>query len=45
LFHVLSFQRRGLFRQIWLLLLPKPPRLKKIRTEVMPKDQRKIPAR
>jgi hypothetical protein len=44
LFHVLPFQRRGLFRRIWLLLLLKPPRLKKIRTEVMLKDRRKIPA-
>jgi hypothetical protein len=45
LFHALPFQRRGLFRRIWLLLLPTPPRLKKIRTEMMPKDWRKIPAR
>jgi hypothetical protein len=45
LFHALPFQRRGLFRRIWLLLLPMPPRLKKIRMEMMPKDRRKIPAR
>jgi hypothetical protein len=35
LFHALPFQRRGLFRRILHLLFPKPPRLKKIRTEMM----------
>jgi hypothetical protein len=37
LFHALPFQRRGLFRRIWPLLFPKPPRVKKIKTEMMPK--------
>jgi hypothetical protein len=45
LFHALRFQRRGLYRLIWPLLFLKPPRLKKFRTKMMPKDQRKIPAR
>jgi hypothetical protein len=45
LFHALLFQRKGLFRLIWPLLFLKPPRLKKIRTEMMPKDRKKIPAR
>jgi hypothetical protein len=43
LFHALLFQRKGLFRLIWPLL--KPLRLKKIRTEMMLKSQKKIPAR
>jgi hypothetical protein len=45
LFHALLFQRKGLFRLIWPLLFLKPPRLKKIRTEMMSKNQKKIPAR
>jgi hypothetical protein len=45
LFHALLFQRKGLFRLIWPLLFLKPLRLKKIRTEMMPKDRKKIPAR
>jgi hypothetical protein len=45
LFHALLFQRKGLFRLIWPLLFLKPPRLKKIRTEMIPKDRKKIPAR
>jgi hypothetical protein len=45
LFHVLLFQRKGLFWLIWPLLYLKPPRLKKIRTEMKPKNQMKIPAR
>jgi hypothetical protein len=45
LFHALLFQRKGLFWLIWPLLFLKPPRLKKIRTEMMPRDQKKIPAR
>jgi hypothetical protein len=44
-FHALLFQRKGLFRPIWPLLYLKPPRLKKIRTEIKPKNRRKIPAR
>jgi hypothetical protein len=40
-----SLPEEGLFWWIWLLLLPKPPKLNKIRTKVMPKDRRKIPAR
>jgi hypothetical protein len=44
LFHALLFQRKGLFRMIWPLLFLKPLRLKKIRTEMMPKSQKKIPA-
>jgi hypothetical protein len=44
LFHSLLFQRKGLFRLIWPLLFLKPLRLKKIRTEMMPKNQKKIPA-
>jgi hypothetical protein len=45
LFHALLFQRKGLFQLIWPLLFLKPPRLKKIRTEMMPKNQKKIPSR
>jgi hypothetical protein len=37
LFHALPFQRRGLFQLILVLLFPKPPRLKKIRMEMMSK--------
>jgi hypothetical protein len=44
LYHALPFQRKGLFRLIWPLLFLKPSRLKKIRTEMMPKDQQRIPA-
>jgi hypothetical protein len=44
LFYALPFQRKGLCRLIWPLLFLKPPRLKKIRTEMMLKDQQKIPA-
>jgi hypothetical protein len=44
LFRALPFQRRVLFRLIWPLLFLKPPRLKKIRTEMMPKDRQRIPA-
>jgi hypothetical protein len=36
-FLVLLFQRKGHFRLILLLLLLKPPRLRKARTEMMPK--------
>jgi hypothetical protein len=43
-FHALLFQRKGLFRLIWPPLYLKPPRLKKIRTEMKPKNQKKIPA-
>jgi hypothetical protein len=45
LFHALLFQRKGLFRLIWPLLYLKPSRLKKIRTEMKLKNQKKIPAR
>jgi hypothetical protein len=45
LFHALLFQRKGLFRLICPLLYLKPPRLKKIRTEMKPKNLKKIPAR
>jgi hypothetical protein len=45
LFHALLFQRKGPFRLIWPLLYLKPPRLKKIRTEMKPKNLKKIPAR
>jgi hypothetical protein len=45
LFHALLFLRKGLFRLIWPLLYLKPPWLKKIRTEMKPKNLRKIPAR
>jgi hypothetical protein len=45
LFHALLFQRKGLFRLIWPLLYLKPLRLKKIRTEMKPKNQKRIPAR
>jgi hypothetical protein len=41
LFRGLLFQRKGLFRLIWPLLYLKPLRLKKIRTEMMPKNQKK----
>jgi hypothetical protein len=41
LFHALLFQRKGLFRLIWPLLYLKPLRLKKIRTEMMPKNLKK----
>jgi hypothetical protein len=36
-FLVLLFQRKGQFRLILLLLLLKPPRLTKVRMEMMPK--------
>jgi hypothetical protein len=41
-FRALLFQRQGLFRLIWPLLYLKPPRLKKIRAEMKPKNQKKI---
>jgi hypothetical protein len=44
LFHALLFQRKGLFWLIWPPLYLKPPRLKKIRMEMKPKNQKKIPA-
>jgi hypothetical protein len=43
-FLVLLFQRKGQFRLILLLLLLKPPRLTKARTEMMPKFPEKIAA-
>jgi hypothetical protein len=43
LFHALLFQRKGLFWLIWPLLCLKPPRLKKIRMEMKPKNP-EIPA-
>jgi hypothetical protein len=42
--HAPTLRRKGLFRLIWPLLYLKPPRLKKIRTEMMPKNQKKTPA-
>jgi hypothetical protein len=45
LFHALHFQREGLFWLIWPLLYLKPPRLKKIRTELKPKNRKRIPTR
>jgi hypothetical protein len=45
LFHALPFQRRGLFWRILVLLFPKPPRLNKIRTEMMLKYQKMRRAR
>jgi hypothetical protein len=44
-FRSLLFQRQGLFRLIWPLLYLKPPRLKKIRMEMMSKNQKKTPVR
>jgi hypothetical protein len=43
-FCALLFQRQGLFRLIWPLLYLKPPRLKKIRMKMMPKNLRKTTA-
>jgi hypothetical protein len=43
-FVVLLFQRKGQFRLILLLLLLKPPRLTKARTEMMPKILERIAA-
>jgi hypothetical protein len=43
--HSLLFPREDHFRLIWLLLYLKPPRLKKPRTEMKPKIQKKTPAR
>jgi hypothetical protein len=43
-FLVLLFQGKGQFRLILLLLLLKPPRLAKARTEMMPKFLEKIAA-
>jgi hypothetical protein len=43
-FSVLLFQRKGQFRLILLLLLLKPPRLTKARTEMMPKILERIVA-
>jgi hypothetical protein len=37
LFLVLLYQRKDLFRLILFLLHPMPPRLSKVRTEMMPK--------
>jgi hypothetical protein len=37
LFLVLLYERKDLFRLILFLLLPKPPRLRKVRTKMMPK--------
>jgi hypothetical protein len=37
LFLVLLYQRKDLFRLIMFLLHPKPPRLRKVRMEMMPK--------
>jgi hypothetical protein len=45
LFQALLSLRKGLFRLIWPLLYLKPPRLKKIRMEMKPKNLKKIPAR
>jgi hypothetical protein len=45
LFLVLLFQREDLFRLIQFLLRPKPPRLRKARTEMMPMIHWKEPAR
>jgi hypothetical protein len=45
LFYFLLFPKKGLFRLIWPPLYLKPPRLKKIRTEMKPKNQKKIPTR
>jgi hypothetical protein len=42
LFLVLLFQRKGQFRLILLMLLLKPSRLMKARTEMMPKFLEKI---
>jgi hypothetical protein len=42
--HAPTFRRKGLFQLIWPLLYLKPLRLKKIRTEMMPKNQKKTPA-
>jgi hypothetical protein len=43
-FHFLLFPKKGLLRLIWHPLYLKPPRLKRIRTKMKPKNQRKIPA-
>jgi hypothetical protein len=40
-FRALLFQRQGLFRLIWPPLYLKPPRLERIRTKMMPKNQKK----
>jgi hypothetical protein len=45
LFHAIPFQRRVLFQRILVLLFPKPPRLKKIRTEMMSKYRKMRRAR
>jgi hypothetical protein len=42
---VLLFQRKDQFRLILFLLHPKPPRLRKVRTEMMPKTHWKGLAR
>jgi hypothetical protein len=44
-FYALLFQKKGLFQLIWPPLYLKPPRLKKIRTEMKPKNRKKIPPR
>jgi hypothetical protein len=41
---ILLFQRKGQFRMILLLLLLKPPRLTKVRTEMMPKILERLAA-
>jgi hypothetical protein len=45
LFCVRLFQRRDLSWWIWFLLHPKPPRLRRTRTEMMPKNHKKRLAR
>jgi hypothetical protein len=43
-FLILIFPRKGQSRMILHLLVPKPPRLTKARTEMMPKNLEKIVA-
>jgi hypothetical protein len=43
-FHCLLFPKKDLLQLIWPPLYLKPPRLKRIRTEMKPKSQKKIPA-
>jgi hypothetical protein len=45
LFLALLFQRQGPYRLIWPLLHLKPPRLTKVRTEMMSRNQKKKLAR
>jgi hypothetical protein len=42
--HCLLFPKKDLLRLIWPPLYLKPPRLKRIRMEMKPKNQKKIPA-